>query len=67
MSTADKMVTNADPCAGFVRCVFMCREDEEGFLGMASHATLEVLPSRDIKVGHMAACALPAHVSCIAP
>lgn len=26
------------------------REDEEGFLGMASHATLEVLPSRDIKV-----------------
>jgi hypothetical protein len=26
-------------------------EGEEGFLGMSSHATLEVLPSRDIKVG----------------
>jgi protein transport protein SEC23 len=26
------------------------KEDEEGFLGMSSHATLEVLPSRDIKV-----------------
>jgi protein transport protein SEC23 len=25
-------------------------EGEEGFLGMSSHATLEVLPSRDIKV-----------------
>lgn len=31
-------------------CVCACREDEEGFLGMSSHATLEVLPSRDIKV-----------------
>lgn len=28
----------------------VCREDEEGFIGMSSHATLEVLPSRDIKV-----------------
>jgi hypothetical protein len=27
------------------------KEGEEGFLGMSSHATLEVLPSRDIKVG----------------
>jgi hypothetical protein len=33
-----------------VLCVCRCREDEEGFLGMSSHATLEVLPSRDIKV-----------------
>lgn len=32
-----------------------CREDEEGFLGMSSHATLEVLPSRDIKVSLLAA------------
>jgi protein transport protein SEC23 len=30
-------------------------EGEEGFLGMSSHATLEVLPSRDIKVG-LACC-----------
>jgi protein transport protein SEC23 len=26
------------------------KEGEEGFLGMSAHATLEVLPSRDIKV-----------------
>ncbi|WIA18955.1 hypothetical protein OEZ85_003624 [Tetradesmus obliquus] len=34
------------------------KEGEEGFLGMCSHATLEVLPSRDIKIsgvlGHAA-------------
>lgn len=36
-------------------CVCACREDEEGFLGMSSHATLEVLPSRDIKVRHSTA------------
>lgn len=34
------------------------KEDEEGFIGMSSHATLEVLPSRDIKIsgllGHAA-------------
>lgn len=30
-------------------------ENDEGYLSMASHATLDVLPSRDIKVGRQAA------------
>eukprot|EP00878_Enallax_costatus_P011529 GHUV01012035.1.p1 GENE.GHUV01012035.1~~GHUV01012035.1.p1 ORF type:complete len:713 (+),score=230.46 GHUV01012035.1:401-2539(+) len=33
-------------------------EDNEGFLGMSSHATLDVLPSRDIKIsGTLGCCA----------
>ena len=35
------------------------KEGEEGFLGMSAHATLEVLPSRDIKVSGRQLALLP--------
>jgi hypothetical protein len=42
-------------CFLWDRVQLIAGEGEEGFLGMSSHATLEVLPSRDIKVG-LACC-----------
>jgi hypothetical protein len=43
-----------------------CSEGDEGFLGMSSHATFEVLPSRDIKVRRQGCCRVRVH-ACTRP